>query len=241
MHKFNGFFYLVSYRNSICAGANFGKRIAKAWGVCLLGLSLSLNVLAAAAPSLELVGLFRNTAVLIINGQQRLMKVGTKSPEGIRLVSATLEGAVISFEGKRMSLRLSQKVSGAFKEVVAPRVTIPADAFGQYRIRGSINGNFLTTLVDTGASLIAMSSAEANRLGIDYLGGEKGKVETANGEALSYFVTLDNVTVGGITQYNVRAAVVDGLYPAEVLLGMSFLGNLTLHERNGVMNLVQDN
>ena len=66
-------------------------------------------------------------------------------------------------------------------------------------------------------------------------------METANGEAVSYFVTLDRVTVGGITQYNVRAAVVDGLYPAEVLLGMSFLGSLTLHEKNGVMNLVQDN
>ena len=211
-------------------------------GVCLVAnLATGLGVAAAPRPSLELVGLFRDTAVVRIDGRQRLLKVGVTSPEGVRLVSASLDGAVISFDGERQRLKLSQKVSGSYQKVLAPRVTIPADSYGQYRVRGSINGNFLSCLVDTGASVIAMSSMQAERLGLDYLGGDVGLVETANGEAKSYFLTLDKVTIGGITQYNVRAAVVDGLYPAEVLLGMSFLGQLTLHEKNGVMNLVQDN
>lgn len=207
----------------------------------VMSLLLCLNILAASLPSLELVGLFRDTAVVRIDGQQRLLKVGASSPEGVRLISASSDSAVISFEGNRMRLKLSQKVSGSYAKVAAPRVTIPADSFGQYRVRGSINDTFLNCLVDTGASLIAMSSVQAERLGIDYLGGDKGRVETANGEATSYFVNLNKVTIGGITRHNVRAAVVDGLYPAEVLLGMSFLGGLTLHEKNGVMNLVQDN
>lgn len=211
------------------------------WVSCITCMLFTSGILAASLPSLELVGLFRDTAVIRVDGQQRLIKKGASSPEGVRLISQTSDTATISFAGKQQRLKLSQKVSGSYAKVEAPRITIPADAFGQYRVRGSINDQFLTCLVDTGASVIAMSSAQAERLGIDYLGGDKGNVETANGEAVSYFITLNKVTIGGITRHNVRAAVVDGLYPAEVLLGMSFLGGLTLHEKNGVMNLIQDN
>jgi len=76
-------------------------------------------------------------------------------------------------------------------------------------------------------------------MGIDYLAGEVGQVVTANGRATSYFVTLDKVAVAGLVQHNVRAAVVSGFYPEEVLLGMSFLGGLNLNEADGVLSLTQ--
>ena len=76
-------------------------------------------------------------------------------------------------------------------------------------------------------------------MGIDYLAGHPGQVVTANGRATSHFVTLERVSVGGLVQHNVRAAVVDGFYPEEVLLGMSFLGGLNLNEANGVLSLTQ--
>ena len=131
-------------------------------------------------------------------------------------------------------------MSGSYKRVEQNIITIPADNLGQYRVQVTINGQPVSCLVDTGASVIAISSAQADRMGIDYLAGEQGQVVTANGRATSFFVRLPEVVLGGIVQRNVRAAVVRGFYPEEVLLGMSFLSGLRLTEANGVMSLTQD-
>ena len=64
-------------------------------------------------------------------------------------------------------------------------------------------------------------------------------MQTAQGTAESYFLSLDKVTVSGITAYNVRAAVITGRYPVDILLGMSFLKQVSIQESGGVMTLVQ--
>ncbi|MEM7218155.1 MAG: TIGR02281 family clan AA aspartic protease [Pseudomonadota bacterium] len=202
-------------------------------------LSLLCAGVAHATPKLELVGLFKDRAVLVIDGQQRLLRSGQTSPEGVLLVSADTSQATVRFKGVTERLSLSQRVSTSFARVEPQELTISADELGQYRVRGAINGHFLTLLVDTGASVVALSSATAERLGIDYLSGEEGVVETANGRATSYFVVLDQVTVGEISRRNVRAAVVRGFYPTDVLLGMSFLGGLRMTEQQGVLSLSQ--
>ena len=48
---------------------------------------------------------------------------------------------------------------------------------------------------------------------------------------------LDEVTLGGITQHQVRATVIEGAYPVDVLLGMSFLGSVSLSDDAGVLTL----
>lgn len=207
----------------------------------LLVLVLGWAPLAHAAnfPDVELNGLFGSQAVLTINGKQRLLKNGQKSPEGVLLVSATPEKAVIDYQGDRRTLRLSQRVAGTYKERTQEVVSLNADSLGQYRAQITINGQPVSCLIDTGASVIALSSAQADRLGIDYLAGREGQVVTANGRVTSYFVELPEVVLAGIKQRNVSAAVVQGFYPEEVLLGMSFLRALKLEENGGVMNLTQ--
>ena len=93
--------------------------------------------------------------------------------------------------------------------------------------------------MDTGASVIALSSSEATGMGIDYSGGEKGVVHTAQGTVDSFFVILDEVVVGGITAHNVQAAVIEGNYPIDPLLGMSFLRHVRMEENAGVLTLTQ--
>ena len=86
-----------------------------------------------------------------------------------------------------------------------------------------------------------MSSAQADRLGIDYsANGQAGQVLTAAGPAVSHRVRLNAVEVGGILINGVDAAVVEGSYPVEILLGMSFLRNVGFSERAGVLTLTQD-
>lgn len=212
----------------------------------LLPLLLSVLVapLARAAdinnfPDVEVNGLFGGQAVLTINGKQRLLSRGQRSPEGVLLVSSTLDRAVVEYRDNRRTLRLSQRVAGTYQAVQQKAFTIAADNLGQYRAQVTISGQPVGCLVDTGASLIAMSSAQAEALGIDFLAGQQGQVVTANGRVTSYFVTLPEVALGGIVQHNVRAAVVRGLYPAEVLLGMSFLNGLAMAEQDGVMSITQ--
>ena len=85
-----------------------------------------------------------------------------------------------------------------------------------------------------------MSSMQAEAMGIDYRRGQRGSVQTAQGNAESHFMTLEKVTVAGITAHNVQAAVITGRYPLDILLGMSFLKQVSIREQSGVMTLVQN-
>ncbi len=205
--------------------------------VMLAGLAISV---ASHAAPLEVVGLFKNQAVIRVQGGERLIKVGEVSPEGVRLLSADAHEAVVEYHGERHTLRLTSRVAGSYVEVENSRVSIPADELGQYRIRGSINNHYVDFLVDTGASVVALSSNTAQSLGIDYQSGQRGSVQTAQGHAESYFLTLDRVTVSGITAHNVQAAVITGRFPVEILLGMSFLRQVSIEESGGVMTLIQN-
>ncbi len=201
-------------------------------------LLLLLAEIALAVDPVEAVGLFKDRAMLKVQGVAVLLRVGQTSPQGARLLKANAREAVVSFSGETYHLTLSQRVGGSFIPVDNVNLSIPADSFGQYRVKGSIDGQFVSFLVDTGASVIAMSERHAQSLGIDYRASQqKGRVLTANGEAESYNVILNEVTVGGIQMSNVKAAVIRGSYPVEVLLGMSFLSKVGMQNRNGVLRL----
>ena len=205
-------------------------------------LAVALLVVAQpvfSAGPVEVVGLFKNQAVIRVAGGDRLMKVGDVSPEGVRLISADANEAVVEYLGARHTLSLSSRVAGSFAVAEKPRISIPSDELGQYRIRGAINNHYVNFLVDTGASVVALSSAAANGIGIDYRNAKKGSVNTAQGTVSSHFLILDTVTVAGITAHNVQAAIIDGQYPLEILLGMSFLRQVAIEENGGVMTLTQ--
>ena len=193
-----------------------------------------------AAPAVEARGLMRGMAVLSINGQEQLVRAG-HSVDGVTLLSADPSRAVVLIDGKRHEIGLSQRAGGGFVQPEARVVRITRDGQGHFRVRGRIDGQPVSFLVDTGATLLAMSGAEAGRLGIDYgADGQTAQVLTAAGPAISYLVRLDEVEVGGIRVKGVDAAIVEGGYPTEILLGMSFLRSVGFSERAGVLTLTQD-
>jgi len=206
---------------------------------CLALLCVVLPSAVLAVPPVEIVGLFKNQAVVQVGSVQRLMKVGQTSPEGVELLSADTAQAQVRYQGETYTLSLSNRVHSGFRQAEKASVTIPSDDMGQYRVRGAINSQYVNFLVDTGASVLAMSSREAGRLGIDYERGQRGQVQTAQGTADSYFLIIDRVTVAGIIAHNVQAAIIDGNYPVEILLGMSFLRQVSMQENSGVMILTQ--
>jgi len=205
----------------------------------LVALLTVCSALSWAAAPVEVVGLFKDRAVIRLAGEEKLLRVGETSPAGVTLLAADANGATVRYRDEEYTLSLSNRIAGGFQEVAKPVVSISADQLGQYRIRGAINNNYVNFLVDTGASVVALSSATADRIGLSYKDGQKGTVATAQGMADSYFVTLAEVNIAGITAYNVQAAVIIGQYPLETLLGMSFLRSVGLQENAGVMTLTQ--
>jgi len=191
-----------------------------------------------AADDVRVVGLFSDRVVLLIDGQQRLLKAGQTSPEGVKLISATSEKAILLVNGKQVAARMDGRVSARKRTPEVDEVQVWRNPTGMYTTVGSINGLLVTFLVDTGASAVAMNAREARRLGIDYrvVGRESG-ITTASGTERAWAVTLDTVKVGNLELRNVGAMVLEGEYPVTTLLGMSYLGQLEIDNDGRLMTL----
>ena len=190
----------------------------------------------AGAADIAVSALFNGKAVVVIDGgKPRTLSVGQVTPEGVKLLSASSESAVFEFNGQRQTLTTGQgtRIGAAAPSGGAGQTTLIADSRGHFITTGSVNGVSVQFMVDTGASSIAMSVAEARRLGINYLAGQRGHASTANGVVPMYRVKLDNVRVGEITLNNVDGVVLEGAgLGSYSLLGMSFL-NRTQMNRDG--------
>lgn len=118
-------------------------------------------------------------------------------------------------------------------------VTIAANPSGHYETKAKINGRSVHVLVDTGATMVALTFDDAAAAGIhpsksDYT----HRVNTANGQGRVAPVHLDEVSIGDITVRDVRAVVAEPGRLSQSLLGMSFLGQLQKTEiSRGVLTL----
>jgi len=190
----------------------------------------------AEAPAVELEALLGNTAVLKINGQRQTLHVG-ESRDGVTLEATQATTATLQIDGRAETVGLSQRVGTRYQEPQERVVTIARDAAMQYQTTAIINGHSVLVLVDTGANVVALSSAQARGMNIDYSSGVPSPVETASGMSTGYAITLQSVIVGGIEVNNVPAMVVNGDYPGTVLLGMSFLHHVKMREHGGILSL----
>ena len=123
---------------------------------------------------------------------------------------------------------------------IAPAVNTlvyPANEQGHVIVDAAVNGASVRLLVDTGASLVTLTPADARAAGITP--GElvfNQRVGTANGSARMAAVTLREVRIGQLSIYDVPAAVLEHLNIS--LLGMSFLGRLQGYEmRDGKLTI----
>jgi aspartyl protease family protein len=112
--------------------------------------------------------------------------------------------------------------------------TLRADRLGHFAANAVVNGRSTEMLVDTGASVVALTPATARRLGIHPAAGDYSlRMSTANGEASAAPVTLDEIRIGDVTVRHVPAVVFAGDGLGVDLLGMTFLKRLTRFEVGG--------
>jgi aspartyl protease family protein len=142
-------------------------------------------------------------------------------------------------------------MDGAEPEIVTNRVTAaepmpaaavntlvyPIDARGHVLLDATVNGASVRFLVDTGASLVTLTPADARAIGLSprQLAFNE-RASTANGPVRMASVTLREIRLGQLSIDDVPAAVIENLNVS--LLGMSFLNRLQGYEmRRGKMTI----
>ena len=105
---------------------------------------------------------------------------------------------------------------------------------GDFAVDTHINGARVPMVLDSGASSVVLTQAAAKAAGLpievlDY----SVNVDTANGRTRAAPITLDRLTVGGLTERAVPALVVQEGQLKNNLLGMSFLNRLASWEVRG--------
>jgi len=201
-----------------------------------------------AAAMVSVAGLFPGKVLLSVDGgAPRSLAAGQKSPEGVTVVAIAAETVTLEFGGARRALRVGE--SWATTGVAAAPAAVPAtggdivlsaDSGGHYTTVGAINDRAVRFMVDTGASVVWISSEVANRVGIDYRRGQPIVVHTAGGTRSAFAVRLPSVRVGPITLTDVEGAVGEGAGTGETgLLGMSFLSRLSMVRDGNQLRLSQ--
>ena len=198
----------------------------------------------AAAPALAadvtLIGIFPGKAVITVNrGAPRTLALGPETAEGVKLVAVERAAATVEVEGKRERLEMGQHFESPRQAGGRQSVTLAPDSRGHFLADGQVNGAHVRFLVDTGATMVSLPSTTATRLGIDWRNGTRGYSRTANGTTVVYQVTLDSVTLGDITVYQVDALVHDAAGLDTALLGMSFLSRMEMRREGETLTLVK--
>ncbi len=128
--------------------------------------------------------------------------------------------------------RQYEQAEGLQKEIKLQR-----NVYGHYVSNGTINGQAVVFLLDTGASDVAIPEAVANRIGL--VKGPAIMIKTANGNTRAYRTRLDSVAIGDIRLYDVRATVLQTISGEEVLLGMSFLKHFEIIQKGTTLTIRQ--
>lgn len=189
------------------------------------------------AASVSVAGIFPGKALLVIDGgAPRIVAIGQQTAEGVRVLA--IDGETVSFEveGQKRTLRMGQSVVSQKTSSGNQQLVLAADARGHFQATGTINGQSVRFLVDTGASMISLGASDAARIGLDWRKGQPGVVQTANGRAQVWKVRLDTVSVGEIVVHGIDGIVHESDLPV-VLLGMSFLSRMDIRNEGSTMTL----
>lgn len=144
---------------------------------------------------------------------------------------AAFVAIILAYSFRNELTPLAQRVSGELNPAApvtrtAGEVVLRRANDGHFYADMSINGTDMRLMADTGASVVALSVADAENAGIDVDQLEFTiRMSTANGTALAARVKLDEVRIGPIVRQDVTAIVSRGL--SQSLLGMNFFSSLS--------------
>ena len=114
-------------------------------------------------------------------------------------------------------------------------VVLKSNRQDQYVMTGRINAVPAEFILDTGATDVVIPPGLARASGLEY--GYESQAMTANGLVSIYSTNIDELTLGGITLYDVRASINPSMHESMVLLGMSALRQIEFNQRGSQLTL----
>lgn len=154
--------------------------------------------------------------------------------EGGRRPSAIASGA-------ENATKIDDQDADAAARVQPGTITLPAGHNGHFFTAAEINGRDIDVMVDTGATLVALTYDDAARAGIFVKPSDFTQTaQTANGITRVAPVTISQVRIGDILVRNVSAVVSHRGASERTLLGMSFLGRLSRVEMRGTTLVLEE-
>lgn len=179
-----------------------------------------------------------NKALLVVDGGAPKGVAAGETHAGVKVISASGDQAVVEVGGKRQTLRVGDApVSvGGRGNAGGNRVVLTAGSGGHFMSQGTINGRAVQFMVDTGATTVALSAADAERIGLKYQSGQPVRMGTANGVTQGWRMKLGSVRLGDVEVFEVDAVVTQQPMPF-VLLGNSFLTRFQMKRENDQMTL----
>jgi len=116
-------------------------------------------------------------------------------------------------------------------------VVLQANRQHHYVVNGTINGQDVVFLLDTGATDVVIPQRIAKLIGLQ--SGRKNYANTANGSVAVYSTQLESVTIGKIQLKNIKASINPSMDIDAVLLGMSALRKIEFTQRGNTLILRQ--
>lgn len=207
------------------------------WGGAMVAL---LAAMPAGAQSVAMTGSMGSKALLVVDGSSPKPVAAGETYRGVKVVSVSGSEAVVEVGGKKLTVSMGAGPVG-FKgssggSGAGTRIVLSSGENGHYLTSGMINGRAAQFVVDTGASVVSLGRADAERMGIRYQNGQQVMMGTANGSAIGWRVSLDSVRVQDVEVYNVEAVVMPESIGI-VLLGNSFLNHFQMKREGDTLTL----
>lgn len=128
-----------------------------------------------------------------------------------------------SSDRRTIGVRKAKRASTAYVDGNA--IVLERAEDGHFYVDAQVNGMPVHFLVDTGATGVALTTADAQRAGLNFQESQFEVVGSgASGEVEGKIVTLDRVSLDGKTVNNVSGVILAG--GEQSLLGQSFLSRM---------------
>src|SRR5829696_2201671 len=140
----------------------------------------------------------------------------------------------LAWPSHRATAPVAPIVSSSSEE---PRETVlERSEGGHFYANVEVNGELVRFLVDTGASGVALTEGDAERIGLDFDRVAYEQVGVgASGPVRGKFVTLDKVILDGKAAHGIEGAILEG---SEIsLLGQDYLGRFSVEMRGDTMRI----
>lgn len=142
----------------------------------------------------------------------------------------------LAWPSNRAAAPVAPAVSSANAEDEPRETVLERSVGGHFYANVDVNGELVRFLVDTGASGVALTEADAERIGLDF---DRSAYEPvgmgASGPVRGKFVTLDKVSLDGKAARDVEGAILEGSDIS--LLGQNYLGRFSVEMRGDTMRI----